>query len=216
MTPNTLFFIIIGIMVMSFIIDKILDYLNAQHYNNPIPEELNDVYDEEEYIKSQKYKVENHRFGVLTSTISLLATLAFFFLDGFAIIDNLARSTSDNSILIALVFFGIIMFASDLLGIPFSYYHTFVIEEKYGFNKTTKRTFLLDKIKGWLMLAIIGGGLLSVIVWFYDTTGEKFWLYTWGIITAFIFFMNLFYTRLIVPIFNKQTPLEEGSLRSKN
>jgi len=215
MTPNTLFYIIIGIMVMSFIIDKILDYLNAQHYNDPIPKELDDVYDEEEYIKSQKYKVENHRFGVLTSTVSLLATLAFFFLDGFAIIDNLARSISDNSILIALVFFGIIMFASDLLGIPFSYYHTFVIEEKYGFNKTTRRTFLLDKIKGWLMLAVIGGGLLSVIVWFYDTTGEKFWLYTWGIITAFIFFMNLFYTRLIVPIFNKQSPLEEGSLRSK-
>lgn len=215
MTPNTLFYIIIGIMLLSFIIDKILDHLNATHYNDPIPAELTDVYDEDEYIRSQKYKLENYRFGILTSSISLLATLLFFFLDGFAIIDEWARSITDNAILIALVFFGIIMFASDLLGTPFNYYHTFVIEEKYGFNKTTKRTFILDKIKGWLMIAIIGGGLLSAIVWFYDTTGERFWLYAWGIIAAFIFFMNLFYTRLIVPIFNKQSPLEDGPLRSK-
>jgi STE24 endopeptidase len=215
MNPTSLFYIIIGILILNFIVDKILDHLNSKHYNDPVPLELKDVYDQEDYVKSQKYKLENYRFGILTSSISLGATLAFFFLDGFYWIDTIARSYSEDTILIALIFFGIIMFASDILGTPFSYYHTFVIEEKYGFNKTTRKTFILDKIKGWLMTAIVGGGLLYAIIWFYNTTGDAFWLWAWGIITLFIFFMNFFYAKLIVPIFNKQTPLEEGSLRSK-
>ncbi len=215
MTATTLFYIIIGLLVLNFIVDKILDSLNAKHYNDPIPEELNDVYNKEEYEKSQEYKKENNRFSSITTLVSFIATLAFFFFDGFAIVDEWARTFSNNNILIALLFFGVIMFASDILGTPFSYYHTFVIEEKYGFNKTTKKTFILDKVKGWLMLAIVGGLLLSIIIWFYEATGANFWLYAWGIIAAFTFFMNMFYARLIVPLFNKQTPLEEGSLRSK-
>ncbi len=215
MTPNILFYIIIGILVLNFIVDKVLDSLNAKHYNDPIPEALNDVYNKEEYEKSQRYKKENNRFSSITTLVSFIATLAFFFFDGFAFVDEWARTYSDNNILIALLFFGVIMFASDILGTPFSYYHTFVIEEKYGFNKTTKKTFILDKVKGWLMLAVVGGLLLSIIIWFYEATGDNFWLYAWGIIAAFTFFMNMFYARLIVPLFNKQTPLKEGSLRSK-
>ncbi len=215
MTPQTIFYIIIGILIVNFIVDKVLDYLNAKHFNDPIPEELNDVYDTVEYQKSQLYKDENYRFGIITSSLSLIATLAFFFFNGFALVDNWSRSFSENNIVVALIFFGVIMLASDIISIPFSYYHTFVIEEKYGFNKTTTRTFILDKIKSWLMIIVIGGLLLSLIVWFYETTGDVFWLYAWGIIAIFSFFMNLFYARLIVPLFNKQTPLEEGSLRSK-
>ena len=215
MTPQTIFYIIIGILIINFTVDKVLDYLNAKHFNDPIPEELNDVYDTVEYQKSQLYKDENYRFGIITSSLSLIATLAFFFFDGFALVDNWSRSFSENNIVVALIFFGVIMLASDIISIPFSYYHTFVIEEKYGFNKTTTRTFILDKIKSWLMIIVIGGLLLSLIVWFYETTGDVFWLYAWGIIAIFSFFMNLFYARLIVPLFNKQTPLEEGSLRSK-
>ncbi len=215
MTPQALFYIIISILIINFIVDKILDSLNAKHYNDPIPKVLNDVYNKEEYEKSQRYKKENNRFSAITTLVSFIATLAFFFFDGFAFVDEWARTYSDNSILIALLFFGVIMFASDILGTPFSYYQTFVIEEKYGFNKTTKKTFILDKIKGWGMLAIVGGILLSLIVWFYEATGNSFWLYAWGIIAAFTFFMNMFYAKLIVPLFNKQTPLEEGSLRSK-
>jgi len=215
MTPQTIFYIIIGILIVNFIVDKVLDYLNAKHFNDPIPEELNDVYDTVEYQKSQLYKDENYRFGIITSSLSLIVTLAFFFFDGFALVDNWSRSFSENNIVVALIFFGVIMLASDIISIPFSYYHTFVIEEKYGFNKTTTRTFILDKIKSWLMIIVIGGLLLSLIVWFYETTGDVFWLYAWGIIAIFSFFMNLFYARLIVPLFNKQSPLEEGSLRSK-
>ncbi|GHC54246.1 M48 family metallopeptidase [Ulvibacter litoralis] len=215
MSPQTIFYSIIGILVISFLIDKLLDFLNAKHYNDPIPEALKDVFNKEEYTKSQQYKKENYRFTFFTSTISLVATLAFFFLDGFAFVDTLARSFSENSIVVALLFFGIIMLASDILSTPFSFYHTFVIEEKYGFNKTSKKTFIIDKLKGWLMLIVIGGLLLSVIVWFYETAGTNFWLYAWGLVTVFTLFMNLFYARLLVPLFNKQSPLEEGALRSK-
>ena len=215
MTATSLFYIIIGILILNFIIDKILDALNAKHFNDPIPIELNDVYDTLEYQKSQRYKKEKYQFGIITSGVSIIATLLFFFLDGFEFVDQMARGISSNEIVIALLFFGIIMFANDLLSTPFSYYNTFVIEEKFGFNKTTFKIFILDKIKGWLMAIILGGGILSLIIWFYQSTGPNFWLYAWGIVILFSVFLNMFYARLIVPLFNKQTPLEEGSLRSK-
>lgn len=213
MQPSTLFYILIIILVINFIFDKILDLLNAKHFNDDIPENLKDVYEEEEYKKSQAYKKTNYKFGNINSLFSIVLTLAFFFLDGFEIVDNIARSYTENNILIALIFFGIIMIGSDILSTPFSYYRTFVIEEKFGFNKTTKKTFILDKIKGILMTAILGGGVLSLIIWFYQLTGANFWLYAWGLVTVFSVFMNMFYSKLIVPLFNKQTPLEEGNLK---
>ncbi|MCK8481470.1 M48 family metallopeptidase [Psychroserpens algicola] len=215
MTASLLFYIIIAIICVNFIIDKVLDYLNAKHYNDPIPKELNDVYDEDEYKKSQAYKKKNYKFGIWTSLFSLLLTLGFLGLDGFEYVDNIARSYSSNPIGIALIFFGIIMLGSDIISTPFSYYKTFVIEEQFGFNKTTKQTFFFDKIKGLLMMAIIGGGILALIIWFYQQTQDLFWLYAWGIVTVFTVFMNMFYSKLIVPLFNKQTPLEEGRLRNK-
>jgi STE24 endopeptidase len=215
MSATTLFFIIIAIILVNFIKDKILDALNAKHYNDPIPEELSDVYDENEYKKSQTYKQTNYRFGIWSSSFSLVLTLAFLLLDGFEYVDNIARGYSENPIVIALLFFGIIMFASSVITLPFAYYKTFVIEEQFGFNKTTKKTFVLDKIKGLLMMAILGGGILALIIWIYQLTQDQFWLYAWGVVTIFSIFMNMFYSKLIVPLFNKQTPLEEGTLRDK-
>ena len=213
MTPTTLFYIFISILIVSFIIDQVLDALNAKHYNDVIPEVLNDVYDTEEYQKSQDYKKTNYRFSLITASFSIITTLAFFFLDGFAIVDEIARDFSENEIIITLLFFGIIMLGSDIITTPFSYYQTFVIEEKFGFNKTTKKLFIIDKIKGWLMSIVIGGVILALLTWFYQTTENTFWLYAWALIAGFTLFMNLFYSRLIVPLFNKQTPLESGSLR---
>ena len=214
MTATTLFYILIAILIISFIIDKILDALNAKHYNDALPYELMDVYDDAEYKKSQRYKATNYTFGLLTSTFSILLTLGFFFFDGFAYVDQLARQLTNNSILVTLIFFGIIMLGSDVLTTPFSYYKTFVIEERFGFNNTTKKTFIIDKIKGWMMTILVGGLILGALTWFYQTTGSKFWLYAWMLITVFTVFVNLFYSRLIVPIFNKQSPLEDGSLRT--
>ena len=215
MTATILFYIIIGIIVINFIKDKILDAINAKHFNDPIPEELKDVYDQDEYQKSQVYKATNYKFGVWSSLFSLVLTLAFLFLDGFEYVDNIARSYSDNPIIVGLIFFGIIMIASDIITTPFAYYKTFVIEEEFGFNKTTKKTFIIDKLKGLVMMAILGGGIIAMIIWFYQITENQFWLYAWGIVTLFAVFMNMFYSKLIVPLFNKQTPLEEGELRNK-
>ena len=215
MKSETLFLIIIGIIIVNFLIDKILDFLNAKHFGDPLPEEISDVYDEEAYRMSQAYKKERFRFGTFTSVVSFVATLLFFFLDGFEYVDNLARNYSENNIVIALVFFGIIAAAASIVSLPFSYYSTFVIEEKYGFNKTTLKTFILDKIKGMILTALIGGPILALIIWFYEFAGANFWLYAWALITAFSVIINMFYARLIVPLFNKQTPLEPGELRSE-
>jgi len=215
MNSEILFYIIIAIISINFLKDKILDALNAKHFNDNIPSELSDVFDEDAYKKSQDYKAANYKFGIWSSLFSLLLTLGFLFFDGFEYVDTIARIYSENPIIIALLFFGIIMMASDIISTPFSYYKTFVIEERFGFNKSTKKLFIIDKIKGLVMMAIIGGGLLALIVWFYQATGTCFWLYAWGLITVFTVFMNMFYARLIVPLFNKQKPLEDGELRNK-
>ncbi|WP_026777442.1 M48 family metallopeptidase [Polaribacter sp. Hel_I_88] len=214
MQPTTLFIILISIIIISFIIDKVLDTLNAKHFDDKIPAKLADVYDEVEYKKSQAYKKTNNKFSNLTSTFSVLLTLVFFFADGFKYVDDFARSFTDNPILVALIFFGVIMLGSDILTTPFSYYKTFVIEEKFGFNKTTKKLFWFDKIKGWLMSILLGGGILALIIWFYQFAGKDFWIYAWIVVAVFSLIMNMFYAKLIVPLFNKQTPLVNGELKT--
>ncbi|WP_298262513.1 M48 family metallopeptidase [uncultured Lutibacter sp.] len=215
MTPTIVFYILISIICIKFIFDTVLNYLNSKHFNDKIPDELKGIYNEEEYLKSQQYKKEKYKFSFISSTFSIIATLLFFIFDGFAFVDTLAKSITSNSILVTLVFFGIIALASDIFSIPFSYYKTFVIEEKFGFNKSTKTTFVLDKLKGWMMLLIIGGGILALITWFYQITTNTFWLYAWLLISVFTVFMNMFYSKLIVPLFNKQKPLVEGELKTK-
>lgn len=215
MSPETLFYIIIVIILLDFIVEKVLDALNAKHFDDPVPAELQDVYDEEEYQRSQRYKKERYRFGLLTSTFSIVLLLTFLYFDGFAWVDGVAREMVDHPVLVALVFFGFILFASDILGLPFSWYSTFVIEEKYGFNKTTPVTFITDKLKSWGLMAIVGGGILALIVWFYQVAGDNFWWYAWILVSVFTIFINMFYAKLVVPLFNKQTPLPSGSLREK-
>jgi len=208
-----LFWIIIGIIVIDFLFEKYLGYLNTKTMSEVLPVELKGIYDEEKYGKQQAYQRENQRFGLLTSSFSFALTLSMFLFYGFAFVDNLAWGFTVNAIVAALFFFGLIMFVSDILSLPFSVYDTFVIEEKYGFNKTTPRTFVLDTIKGWLLGALIGGGLLALIVYIYQKTQNMFWIYAWILVSAFTIFMAMFYSNLIVPLFNKQTPLEPGELR---
>lgn len=215
MAPTLLTYIILTIITIKFLSDKLLDFLNAKHFKDEIPPELMDVYEPSEYKKSQNYKQTNYKFGLISSTFSFVITILFLLLGGFEIVDIMARAISAHPIFNGLIFFGIIMLSSDLITTPFSYYQTFVIEEKFGFNKTSKKMFFIDKIKGWVMGVIIGGLLLSAIIWFYLKTQDDFWWYTWIIFGAFSFFMNMFYSKLIVPLFNKQTPLEKGSLRDK-
>lgn len=215
MSSNSLYYLIIIILIAEFLIETLMDHLNAKKFKEPIPAELSDVYDSEAYAKSQAYKQTNYKFGLITSSFSLILTLCFLGFGGFEWVDRLVRAYTDHPIPMALFFFGIIMLGSDLITTPFSYYQTFVIEERYGFNKSTRKLFFIDKLKGWAMLAILGGGILSVVIWFFQWAGASFWLYAWGVIAVFTIFMNLFYSRLFVPLFNKQTPLEEGGLKEK-
>ncbi|MCE4565412.1 M48 family metallopeptidase [Maribellus sp. CM-23] len=208
-----LFWLIIAILAVDFLFEKYLDYLNTTKWSDTLPEEVKGIYDEEKYRKQQAYQRENHRFGMLTGSFSMVLTLGMFLFFGFALVDSWAWSLTSSAILAALVFFGILMFASDLIHLPFSVYAVFKIEEKYGFNKTTPKIFVLDKIKGWLVSGIIGGGLLALIVFIYQKTGTGFWFYAWVVVSVFSIFMAMFYSNLIVPLFNKQTPLEDGELR---
>ena len=209
-----LFWVIIAIIVLEFAFEKYLDYLNTTKWSDVLPDEVKGIYDEKKYKKQQAYQRENHRFGLITGSFSFAITLSMFLFFGFAIVNGWAWSFTENAILAALIFFGILLFVSDIINTPFSVYDTFVIEEKYGFNKTTPKTFVLDKIKGWLLGAIIGGGLLALLIFIYEKTQNMFWIYAWAVISAFSIFMAMFYSNLIVPLFNKQTPLEEGELRT--
>lgn len=215
MENTSLFYGIIAILTFQFLAESFLDYLNATKFKDPVPEELMDVFDEEEYKKSQNYKRTNYKFGRLTAGFSFVLTLLFLIFGGFEWVDTLARNSTDNSILVALLFFGMIMIGSDILSTPLSYYHTFVIEERFGFNKTTKKVFFLDKLKGWAMTIVLGGSVLALILWFFEWAGTNFWLYAWGVIAVFSLLMNFFYSRFLVPLFNKQTPLEAGSLKER-
>ncbi len=211
---NFVFFTILAILILGFALERWLEFLNLKNTFTSPPEELSDVYEASRYEQSQKYKRVNTRFSFITSTLSLILVLLMLFLGGFALVNRIAFDISGHYIVVALVFFGILMLGSDLLMLPFSVYDTFVIEEKFGFNKTTPKIFILDKLKSWIVGAIIGGGLIALIIWFYKLTGRNFWFWAWILVSVFTILMTMFYSNLIVPLFNKQTPLEEGELRS--
>jgi STE24 endopeptidase len=207
------FYVIIGILIIDYLFEQFLEYLNRKNRSEELPPRLKGIYNAEEYKKSQQYETDNQKLSFISSTFNLLVIITFITLDGFAFADQIARDITSNSLFIPLVFFAILFFALDIINLPFSIYDTFVIEERYGFNKTTPKIFIFDKLKSYLLTAIIGGGLLILIVWFYHETKEMFWIYTLGIITAFSVFMTMFYTHLIVPLFNKLEPLQEGTLK---
>jgi STE24 endopeptidase len=212
---NTVFVLLIGVLVFGYVLERILDRLNLSHTLPVLPEELADIFDPEEYKKSQLYKRDNTRFSFFTSSAGLVVMLLLFILGGFGWYDGLIAGITSHYIIHVLIFFGTFALLSDILTTPFDLYNTFVLEERYGFNRTTARTYIMDKVKGWLIGALIGGGLLALITWIYMLTGPWFWLIALGLVTLVSLFLTMFYSNLIVPLFNKQTPLEEGSLRGK-
>jgi STE24 endopeptidase len=210
---QTFFIIILVILVSEYLITRILDYLNSSWRTKKLPQELQGIYDDEKYKKSQEYGKVNSRFGLISETFHFILVLLMLLFGGFAYFDEIARSISQHPVWAALIFFGILFFLSDIISLPFSWYATFVIEEKFGFNKTTIKTFIFDKLKAWMLAVIIGGAILGLIIWLYFQAGSMFWIYAWATVSTFSIFMTMFYSNLIVPLFNKQTPLEEGELR---
>lgn len=207
--------VIIAFILFDFILEYILDTWNAKSWDLPIPLELSGIYDEEKYEKARKYHQAKERLSNIATIFSTLLTIVFLWFKGFALVHLYVSTLTDSVILQALIFFAAFAVLSDIIGLPFEIYGIFKIEEQFGFNKMTWKTYLSDKIKGYILGAIIGGILLSLFVWFYTIAGKLFWLYAWILFTAFTLFFTMFYTTLIAPIFNKLEPLEAGSLRDK-
>ncbi len=205
--------IILLIVVLDFLWTQYLAYRNRKRMSSEIPSQLEGIYDKDEYIKQQAYQKVNSRFSLYTSLFSFVILLFVLCLGLFGWLDELLRQYISNEIFLSLAFFGIVYLLNEIITIPFAYYSTFVIEERFGFNKSTTKIFWLDQLKGLLLTALLGGAVLSLIIWLYNTLGGNAWLYAWGAVTVFSLFMTLFYSNIIVPLFNKQTPLEEGELR---
>ncbi|HEJ83424.1 MAG TPA: M48 family peptidase, partial [Desulfobacteraceae bacterium] len=204
---------ILAVILTGYILEVLVAVLNLQSLQPVLPEEFADVFDKDKYAESQKYTRTTTRFGLLQNSIMTPVTILFILLGGFNWVDNLARSLEQGSIITGLVFTGLLLLLSGLAGLPFSIYATFVIEERFGFNKTTVKTFILDIFKSIILGIVIGGPLLSLVLWFFETGGGLAWLYCWLIVVSFILVMQFLAPVVIMPLFNKFIPLEEGELK---
>jgi len=213
MSEQTILTILLVIISFDFVLERILSFFNRKSSKQPIPKELEGIYDEEKYATSQSYQQDVSRFSVLTTSFSFIVLFAAIYFGWFGMLDAWIRTFSPLSLVSPLIFFAILFVISDLINIPFSIYRNFVIEAKYGFNKMTPKTFVLDKIKGYLLSFIIGGLLLGILIYFVNAIGSDFWYYFWVVMAVFVLFANFFYTSLILPLFNKLTPMEEGELK---
>ena len=224
MTAQLWFFIIISLVIFNYLFSNILDYINHRNWKDEIPNELEDFYDKEKYKKAKNYALSKNKIGLFSSSISFILVISLLFFNGYGIIDQFANSDFfksfeslkiNSSFIQSGVFFLILFILNSVISIPFSYYNTFVIEEKFGFNKTTKSTFFIDIIKSTFLSLFIGGILLFLALFLYDNLNEGFWLWLWIGLSLLMILINMFYADLIVPIFNKLTPLDDGELRNK-
>ena len=215
MTPENWIYLIIGLVIFNYLFSTVLDYINGKNWKTEVPSVMKDFYDEDKYLKAKNYSKEKGKVSLISSTLSTLITLLFLIFEGYGWLDNFISLYYDIPFLKSGIFFLVLFILSDLISIPFSCYSTFVIEEKYGFNKTTVKTFVLDKIKGYLLTLILGGILLFGAIYIVSSLENSFWFWLWLSLSFIMLIVNMFYADLIVPIFNKLTPLEAGSLRDK-
>jgi STE24 endopeptidase len=215
MQPQTIFYSIITIIVLNYVLERGLSWLNNKNSSETLPDELKGIYNDEKYKKQRAYDKVKDKFSIISSTFSLLLLLAMLFFNGFAFVDEFVKSFTTNEIIMPLIFFATLMLASDIINIPFSLYSIFVIEERFGFNRTTFKTYLFDKIKGVLVAILLGGGLMTLFIWFYYYMGDLFWLWAWGAFAIFMVLITMFYASVIIPLFNKLTPLENGELKEE-
>lgn len=214
LSPALILQIILAIVVIGYLFDQVLEYINLKAQRNDLPKEVEAFYEKEKYVTSLAYHREQTHFSFLTSGFSMVLSVLMLYFGGFGMLDAWLRPMIQNEILLALAFFGVLMLVTDILTIPFQLYSTFVIEEKYGFNKTTVKTFITDKVKGYMLSALVGGGLLSVLLFLIQLLGADFWIWFAALAAVFILFVNMFYTTLILPLFNKLTPLPDGELKT--
>ena len=224
MTAQLWFFIIISLVIFNYLFTNLLDYMNHRNWKDEIPNELKDFYDKEKYKKAKNYALSKNKISLFSSSLSFSLVISLIVFNGYGIIDqfvsfNLSKSFESlqisSNFIQSGVFFLILFILNSIISIPFSYYKTFVIEEKFGFNKTTKLTFFIDIIKSTLLSFFIGGILLFLALYLYENLNDGFWLWLWIGLSLLMILINMFYADLIVPIFNKLTPLDDGELRNK-
>lgn len=211
---NGVFWLIIAFIVIEFLIERYISRLNAGWFGKPIPSILAGIFDEEKYQKQQAYSYTNYKFGVFSASFSVLVSIVALGLGLYGWLDEWLRQWLSNEVWLCLAFFGVIMVFNAIIDMPFDYYRTFVIEQKFGFNRATKGVFWGDQAKNLLLSAVMGGVIMGLVTLVYTLVPDYFWLIAWGVVATFSLFMTMFYSEWIVPMFNKQTPLEEGELRT--
>jgi STE24 endopeptidase len=211
---NIYLFAIVFFLVAAFAIEAVADYLNVKNIKPQLPKEFEDVYDAKKYNDSQNYLIDNTIFSTRRSLFMLGAGLLFIFFGGFNYVDLLARSFGFGQIVTGLIFVFVLLVITKIINIPFSYYDTFVLEQKYGFNKTTVKTFVSDIIKSFLLTVIIGLPVMALIVWFFVKFGAAAWLWAFLATAVFQILLTFVAPVLIMPLFNKYTPLEDGELKA--
>ena len=211
---NLYYYIIIFAIIIEYLLSSIGSILDIKNITPTIPSDFKKAYDQEKYILSQDYLKARTSFGLFSSSFSLILIMIVIHSDIFGLLDQFVRGQSDSYILQGLLFIGIIYFFQDIVSLPFSIYHTFVIEERFGFNKTTLNLFIIDKIKGYAIFIVLGSIVITPILYFFHVYGDIGWLIAWSILTAFMIAVQPLFVHVIAPMFNKFTPLEEGELRS--
>ena len=212
-TPAILLALIIAFVTLEFVLSSVLSWLNTRWMTHPIPDVLQGLYDEERYSRQQAYMRANKRAALVERCFSYVLTLVILLLGLYGWLDGLCKSWTSVPLLQMLLFLVIFNLFNTIIALPFSYYAVFVIEERFGFNRTTHKTFWLDTIKSFVVSTILTPLLLGIALWLYQVFGQQFWIWATLAIAVFVVFMNLFYSNLIVPLFNKQTPLPAGELR---
>ena len=212
---NIYLWVIVAALLLDFFLHVLSRFLDLKNLTHELPAEFKGYYSPDEYKRSQKYLKENTRFSYLTSAFDLLLILLVIFLGLFNTLDLWLRTFGYSPIITGLLFFGVLFFIQDVITTPFSLYSTFIIEEKFGFNKTTPKTYLMDKIKGYFLLIVLGGVVLSLILFFFESLGGLAWFYAWIILSGFLVLLQPLFTLVIAPMFNKFTPLEDGELKDR-
>jgi STE24 endopeptidase len=205
---------ILAVIGAQFVLETVADWLNVRHVQEELPEEFEGYYDDEKYRTSQRYLRDTTYSDMFADTVKTAVVVTFILCGGFNYVDQAARSLGGGTVVTGLVFAGILTAASRLMALPFAAYDTFVIEERYGFNKTTPATFLLDEVKVLFLTAALGGPLFALVLWFFEYAAGTAWLYCWGLVVAFEMVMVFVAPYVILPLFNKYEPLEEGELKS--
>ena len=214
-TSDFLLLSIVTFVLIDFGAGMVLNYLNENSKNTPLSAETAEIYNPDEYAKSMEYGTAKYKFEMLTSVITTVVILSAIILGWFAKLDLQIRERIENNLLVTIVFIGILIVISSLSSIPGKYYSTFIIEEKYGFNKMTKKLFITDTFKQLLLSLLIGLPLLYLVAWIYQEIQSMFWLVGWLLVAVFSLFMFVFGTRIFLPMFNKLKPLPAGELRDE-